>query len=83
MVSSLSTKSNLENFNANDSSHGSELLKGLQTMYRDGRYSDIPLKISEDGRLSVHRVALALLSLTLKPFSGKIGTMERKKKIYD
>ena len=49
-------------------------------MYRDGRYSDIPLKISEDGRLSVHRVALALLSLTLKPFSGKIGTMERKKK---
>ena len=52
-------------------------------MYRDGRYSDIPLKISEDRRLSVHRVALALLGLTLKLFSGKIGTMERKKKIHD
>ena len=44
---------------ANDKNHGSDLLKGLLTMYQDGRYSDVSLKIGHQRTLRAHRVILA------------------------
>ena len=51
--------------------HGCNLLKGLLTMYKDGRYSDVILKISEDRQLSVHRVVLAFFSPYFEALFGK------------
>ena len=71
----------MENLHANDSSHGSNLLKGLLTMYKDGRYSDVTLKISQDRRLSVHRVVLASFSPYFEALFGKNWDDGEKKEV--
>ena len=71
----------LETLHANDPSHGCNLLKGLLTMYKDGRYSDVTLKISEDRRLSVHRVVLASFSPYFGALFGKNWADGEKKEI--
>lgn len=50
---------NVQPVHANDKNHGSDLLKGLLTMYQDGRYSDVSLKIGHQRTLRAHRVILA------------------------
>ena len=67
----------LEPLHANDPSHGCNLL----TMYKDGRYSDVTLKISEDRRLSVHRVVLASFSPYFEALFGKNWDDGEKKEI--
>ncbi|KAJ7387696.1 Kelch-like member 28 [Desmophyllum pertusum] len=52
----------IDTLHVNDSNHGSNLLKGLSTMYKDGRYSDVTLKIGQDQKLQAHRVVLASFS---------------------
>ena len=54
-----------------DSSHGSHLLKGLLAMYKDGRYSDVTLKIGEKRKVQAHRVVLASFS---PYFEALLGT---------
>lgn len=71
----------MENLHANDSSHGSNLLKGLLTMYKDGRYSDVTLKISQDRRLSVHRVVLASFSPYFEALFGNNWDDGEKKEV--
>ena len=51
--------------------HVCNLLKGLLTMYKDGRYSDVTLKISEDRRLSAHRIVMAFFSPYFEALFGK------------
>ena len=72
---------NMETLHANDSSHGCNLLKGLLTTYKDGRYSDVTLKISEDRRLSAHRVVLASFSPYFEALFGKNWADGEKKEI--
>ena len=61
----------VETLQVNDSNHGSNLLKGLLTMFKDGRYSDVTLKISQERRLQVHRVVLASFSPYFEALLGK------------
>ena len=66
-----SFSTDIETLHANDSNHGSNLLKGLLTMFKDGRYSDVTLKISQERRLQVHRVVLASFSPYFEALLGK------------
>ena len=52
----------METLNANDKDHGSHILKGLLAMYKDGRYSDVSLKIGNERAIRAHRAVLASFS---------------------
>ena len=52
----------METISASDKEHGSNILKGLLTMYRDGRYSDVSLKIGHERTVRAHRAVLASFS---------------------
>ena len=66
-----SFSTDVETLHVNDSNHGSNLLKGLLTMFKDGRYSDVTLKVSQERRLQVHRVVLASFSPYFEALLGK------------
>ena len=57
-----SLSKDIDDLHVVDSDHGSNLLKGLLTMYKDGRYSDVTLKIGEKRKVQAHRVVLASFS---------------------
>ena len=52
----------VEILQANDKDHGSDLLKGLLTMFKLGRYTDVSLKIGPERTQRAHRVVLASFS---------------------
>ena len=45
-----------------DSNHSSTLLKGIYGFYKEQRYCDVTLKISDEQKILVHRVVLASAS---------------------
>ena len=47
---------------ASDSSHSSILLEGLYGFYKEQKYCDVTLKISDEQKIQVHRVVLASAS---------------------
>lgn len=52
----------VEGLSASDKEHGSNILKGLHSMYEDGKYTDVSLKISEERTVRAHRAVLASFS---------------------
>jgi len=66
-----SFSNDIDKSHVTDSKHGSHLLKGLLTMYKDGRYSDVTLKIGEKRKVQAHRVVLASFS---PYFEALLGT---------
>ncbi|KAL9979948.1 hypothetical protein ACROYT_G008471 [Oculina patagonica] len=64
-----------------DSKHGSNLLNGLLTMYKDGRYSDVTLKIGEKRKVPAHRVVLASFSPYFEALLGANWEDGKKKEV--
>ena len=52
----------VEALTASDKNHGSNILNGLFAMYKDGRYTDLSLKIGHERTIRVHRAVLASFS---------------------
>ena len=66
---------------ANDKDHGSDLLKGLLTMFKQGRYTDVSLKIGPERTQRAHRVVLESFSPYFEALLGDNWEEGKKDKI--
>ena len=69
---------NVESLLASDKDHGSNVLKGLFAMYKDGRYTDVCLKIGQQRKVRAHRAVLASFSPYFEALFG-VNWQEGKK----
>lgn len=66
---------------ASDSSHSSTLLKGLYGFYKEQKYCDVTLKISNEQKIQVHRVVLASASRYFDSLFGNQFVEAKKEEV--
>ena len=57
-----SLSDDIKRLSASDQDHGSKILKGLYMLFKDGRYTDVSLKIGPERTLRAHRNVLVSFS---------------------
>ena len=77
----LSFSSPYQTLHAIDKNHGSYMFKGLLAMYKDGKYSDVSLRIGHERTLRAHRNVLASFSPYFEALLGANWEEEKKGEI--